>query len=82
MMGGLADENGNRYDAEFLAMQMQKFANLVFGELYMDKNFNLEVLIVGHLKPLVRDTNANGIEDSSLEEGSYYLPQFRYVRGI
>jgi hypothetical protein len=65
-----------------LAMQMQKFANLVFGELYTDKNFNLEVLIVGHLRPLLRDTNAKGIEDSSLREGSCYLPQFCYVRGI
>jgi hypothetical protein len=80
-IGGL-DRNSNTYDADFLAMQMQKFANLVFGELYTDKNFSLEVLIVGHLRPLLRDTNAKGIEDSSLREGSCYLPQFCYVRGI
>jgi hypothetical protein len=78
MLGGLSEHYGGRWDAELLAMQMQKFANLMFGELYRDPNFNLETLIIGHLGPLLRDSDV--MEDDGVDDQTHYLPQFCFVR--
>ena len=82
MLGGLNDELGESgtYNAEILAMQMQKFANLVFGEFYRNPNFQLEVLIVGHFRPELRDTVAPLVDQDEMDEGVRFLPQFCFAR--
>jgi hypothetical protein len=57
---------------EILGMQMQKFANLVFAELYRDPDFKLDALVIGHLGPTKRAD----------DHGDWYvMPQFCFVKG-
>ena len=59
-------------DDEQLGMQMQKFANVMFAELYRDPDFKLDALVIGHLAPKKR---AGDVDDR------HFLPQFCFVKG-
>lgn len=70
-----------RNDSQTLATQMQTFANLVYGEFFKNPDFNLEVLIIGHLRPMLRGSMALPAgEEGDLDPGCRYLPQFCFIR--
>jgi hypothetical protein len=57
MMAGLTS-HPDRCNDEQLGMQMQKFANVMFAELYRDPDFRLDALVIGHLGPKKRAGDA------------------------
>ncbi|KAH6861196.1 hypothetical protein BKA58DRAFT_449081 [Alternaria rosae] len=80
MVGGLGHSYSSRWDIGIISMQVQKFANLMFGELYQNPNFKLETLIVGHLGPLLRKSNVIELDNGLSVNSEHYLPQFCFVR--
>ncbi|KAI4637048.1 hypothetical protein J4E93_010714 [Alternaria ventricosa] len=81
LVGGLGNGYGNRWNTSMISLQVQKFANLVFGELYtVNPDFCLETLIVGHLGPLLRKSNAVELANGREVNSQHYLPQFCFVR--
>ncbi|KAI4941530.1 hypothetical protein J4E91_010706 [Alternaria rosae] len=80
MVGGLGHSYSSRWDIGIISMQVQKFANLMFGELYQNPDFKLETLIVGHLGPLLRKSNVIELDNGLSVNSEHYLPQFCFVR--
>lgn len=64
-----------------ISLQVQKFANLLFGELYLTHpDSALETIIVGHLGPLKRKSNAVELGNGREINSQHYLPQFCFVK--
>lgn len=70
-LGVLGSEPNTDRNLEYLSMQMQKAANMIFADVHQGQAFKLDGLVIGHL------TRFEDLREMS----TVCLPQFCFVKG-